>query len=225
MIFGDDFSVPETVAPGDWIERDCRGAWGTVGALVPNQYSMVLRVRASDPMPGDWWSAYRRLFEIVASVGARHTRTPDRAWFAVWEGHGFATATTHIAWRDPPIDDDTRRRREEERLRLREEDGRRNSAIRSALSLLPQFHLPNRTYYLFGGPVSAVAEVRNPDSSTEWRNPDLFWPDDRRWFVATDVELWSLYIGGDDDLIANLRRSVPTSTELVTLDRQLEIEE
>jgi hypothetical protein len=62
--------------------------------------------------------------------GVRHTGAPDRAWFTVREGHGFATATTHIAWRDPPFDDDTRRRREEERLRLREEDGRRNTATR-----------------------------------------------------------------------------------------------
>lgn len=196
-----------------------------MGALVPNQYSMVLRVGAPDPMPGDWWSAYRALFEIVASVGALHTSTPDRAWFAVSEGHGFENATTHIAWRDPPFDDDTRRRREEERLRLREEYGWRNTAMRSALSRLPRFHLPNRTYYLFGGPASAVVEVCYPDSPTEWRNPDLFWPDDRRWFVATDVDFWSLYVGGDDDLIADLIRSVPTSTELVALDRQLEIEE
>ncbi len=225
MIFGDHFSVPETVAPADWIESACRGVWWTVGALVPNQYSMVLRVAAPDPMPGDWWSAYRALFEIVASAGALHTSTPDRAWFAVWEGHGFESATTHIAWGDPPFDDDTRRRREEERLRLREEDRRRNTATRLALSRLPRFHLPNRTYYLFGGPVSAVAEVCYPDSPTEWRNPDLFWPDDRRWFVATDVDFWSLYVGGDDDLIADLIRSVPTSTELVALDRQLEIEE
>lgn len=225
MIFGDDFSVPATVASAQWIESACRGALGTVGALVPNQYPMLLRVRAPDPMPGDWWSAYRALFEIVASIGARHTGTPDRAWFAVWEGHGFANATTHVAWRDPPFDDDTRRQREEERARLRKEDERRNAAIRAALGRLPRFHLPNRTYYLLGGSVSAVAELRYPDSSTEWRNPDLFWPDDRRWFVATDVDFWSLYVGGDDDVIADLSDSVPTSTEIVTLDRQLEIED
>ncbi len=174
---------------------------------------MVLRVRAPDSTPGDWWSAYRALFEIVASTGARHTGTPDRAWLAVWEGHGFANATTHVAGRD------------KERAQFREEDERRNAAIRAALGRLPQFHLPNRTYYLLGGAVFAVTQLRYPDSSTEWRNPDLFWPDDRRWFVATDVDLWSLYIGGDDDFIADLSDSVPTSTEVVTLDRQLESED
>lgn len=225
MIFGEGFSAPATVAPAHWIESACRGAWATVGALVPNQYPMILRLRAPDPMPGDWWPAYRALFEIVASIGGRHTDTPDRAWFAVWEGHGFANTTTHIAWRDPPFDDDTRRRREQERARLRQEDEHRNAAIRSALNRRPQFHLPNRSYYLLGAPVSAVTQLRYPDSSTEWRNPDLFWPDDRRWFVATDVDFWSLYVGGDGDFIADLSNSVPTRAEIVTLSRQLEIED
>jgi hypothetical protein len=47
------------------------------------------------------------------------------------------------------------------------------------------------TCYLVTGAVSAVTDLRQPDSS-DWRNPDLFWPDDRRWFVATDVDFWSL---------------------------------
>lgn len=213
MIFGRDLSAPATVASAQWIENACRGVWGTVGALVPNQYPMVLHVSAPEPVPGDWWSAYRALFEVVASTGARHTGTPDRAWFAMWEGHGFTNATTHGEGRD------------KERVQLREEDEGRNAAIREALGRLPQFHLPNRTYYLLGGAVFAVTQLRYPDSSTEWRNPDLFWPDDRRWFVATDVDLWSLYIGGEADFIADLGDSVPTSTEIVTLDRQLEIED
>jgi hypothetical protein len=225
MIFGEGLSLPATGAPAHWIRSACRGVWWTVGALVPNQYPMIVRVRAPDPAPGDWWSAYRALFEAVASIGGRHTGTPDRAWFAVWEGHGFDTATTHLAWREPPIDEDARQQHEVERARLREEDERRNDAIRAAVGEFPRFHLPNRTYYLLSGSVSAVAELRYPDSLTEWRNPDLFWPDDRRWFVATDVDFWSLYVGGDDGFIADLSNSVPTSTELVTIDRQLEIED
>ena len=65
----------------------------------------------------------------------------------------------------------------------------------------------------------------NPEPSAEWRNPDLYWPDDRRWFVATDVDFWSLYIGGDKDFIAELTTSVPTRTEIVSFDQHLEIED
>lgn len=190
MTFGDGLRAPATVAAAEWIGGACRGTRGTVGALVPNGYLVFLRVRAPDPTPGDWWSAYRALFEVVASIGARHTGTADRAWFGVWEGHGFTNAATRVA-----------------------------------LNGLARFHLPNRTYYLLEGSVSAVAQLRYPDSPTEWRNPDLFWPDDRRWFLATDVDFWSLYIGGDEELIADLRASVPTTAEPVTIDRRLEIED
>lgn len=225
MLFGDHVRPADTTAPADWIAGSCRGAWGTVGALVPNQYASVLRVRAPAPIPGNWWSAYRELFAIVASIGARHTSRPDPAWFAVWEGHGFDRATTHVAWREPPGDEETRQALEEERRRLRDEDARRHAAIRAGLAGVPAFDLPNRRYYLLEGPVAAATGLQHPDSSDEWRNPDLFWPDDRRWFVATDVDFWSLYVGGGEDFVTELAGEVPTHTEIVALDRPLEIED
>src|SRR3954452_18901582 len=153
MIFGDHVSSPNTAASASWIASAVRGVW-TVGALVPNHYPQILRVYAPDPSRDGWWSAYRHLYEIVASIGEQHTMTPDRAWFAVWEGHGFGTATTHVAWPHPPLDDETRRAREQERSRVRDEAERRNAAIRAALREVPRFDLPNRSYYLVEGPVS-----------------------------------------------------------------------
>ena len=84
--------------------------------------------------------------------------------------------------------------------------------------------MPARAYYLMSGPVAAVTGLRNP-GSLKWQNPDLFWPDDHRWFVATDVDFWSLYVGGDDDFIRALVDTVPTPTETVALDRPLETED
>jgi hypothetical protein len=190
MIFGDSVASAVTVEPAEWIAGARRGRWWTVGGLVPNQYPLILRVRAPDPSVEDWWSAYRDLFEIIASIGERHTSSPDRAWFAVWEGHGFDS-----------------------------------SATRAALREVPRFDLPNRAYYLLAGPVAAATRLQDPGSLLDWRNPDLFWPDDRRWFVATDVDFWSLYVGGDHDFVTDLARDVPTPTEVVTLDRQLETED
>jgi hypothetical protein len=45
-----------------------------------------------------------------------------------------------------------------------------------------------------------VTELRHPDGDG-WRNPDLFWPQDQGWFVATDVDFWSLYIGGSTGFV------------------------
>ncbi|MEZ5409082.1 MAG: hypothetical protein R2761_13715 [Acidimicrobiales bacterium] len=86
-----------------------------------------------------------------------------------------------------------------------------------------QFERPGRTYYLLTGPVAAAGKLRYPDSD-EWRNPDLFWPDDQRWFVATDVDFWSLYVGGSNGFIAELGGTLSTHAEPIGLDAPLEIE-
>jgi hypothetical protein len=183
----------------------------------------MLRVFAPAPFPGGWWPLYRDLFNVIASIGERHTSSPHQAWFAIWDGHGFDTGTTHIAHREP-LGEEARRALERERTRLLEEDRRRNAAIRTALDQIPRFDRPHRSYYLLEGPVAAVTGLRDPGSDG-WRNPDLFWPDDRRWFVATDVDFWSLYIGGADRFISELVRNVPTHSEPVALDRALEVED
>lgn len=90
---------------------------------------------------------------------------------------------------------------------------------------VPRFELPHRVYYLLEGPVAAATQLRDPGSLSDWRRPDLFWPDDRRWFVATDVDFWSLYIERDHEIISELARRAPTQSEIVTLDHRLEPED
>jgi hypothetical protein len=36
------------------------------------------------------------------------------------------------------------------------------------------------------------------------QSPNLWWPDDRAWFVATEIDFDSTFVGGDDPLIAVL---------------------
>lgn len=224
VIFGDALRPAASAAPAEWIAPARRGPMGTVGALVPNSYSSLLRIHPPPSIPGDWWATYRDLYAVVAEVGARHTTTVDRTWFAVWEGHGFDNAEARLAWPDPAVDEAERQQREIARAQLRDDYRRRNAAISAGLRVIPLVDLPDRTYYLMEGPVGAVAGLRDP-ASGQWRNPDLFWPDDRRWFVATDVDFWSLYVGGDNDLVADLVASVTTPTEAVTLSYQLELED
>ena len=141
-------------------------------------------------------------------------------------GHGSpcgrdtaSTPPTGPGWRGqlPAVDEAERQQREIARAQLRDDDPRRNASDPSSgLASISRSTLPERTYYLMEGPVGAGREPRDPVSS-QWRNPDLFWPDDRRWFVATDVDFWSLNVGGDNDLVAELADNVTTPTEAVTL--------
>ncbi|MGE3621282.1 MAG: hypothetical protein AB7L84_12555 [Acidimicrobiia bacterium] len=224
MIFGDDLVVPGSAAAAGWLAPACRGRWGTVGALVPNDFAAYVRIDVPDAEAADWWDLYRSLFAIVARAGEAHTSTPDEAWFAVWEGYGWATATSMYAWSGPSTPA-TRRRIRVERARLRDQDRRRRDAIASGLSVVPRFELPNRTYHLVAGTVAGVGSLREPGSPERWQRPDLWWPADRRWFVATDVDLWSVHVGGTSELAVDLAAMVPTGVEHVTLDTELAAED
>jgi hypothetical protein len=62
--------------------------------------------------------------------------------------------------------------------------------------------LPRRTYLLLEGPLDAAGELRVAPTTPQ--SPSLFWPDDRAWCVATDVDLDSTYLGGSAALVADL---------------------
>jgi hypothetical protein len=220
MIFGDRITSADTAAAADWLGPSCRGEFGTVGWLVPNHFDSVLHVSAPAPDVADWWGAYCELFQLIAAIGQQHTANPDQGWFAIWEGHGFDNATSHIAWSDPPADDAEHQARALERTRRREESERRNAELRHQLNRIPRFERAERSYYLLNGPVDAVRDLRNP-SGTGWLNPDLFWPDDRRWFVATDVDFWSVYVAGSTRFVEQIAESAPTPCSAVELDAHI----
>lgn len=66
----------------------------------------------------------------------------------------------------------------------------------------PRFTVASRTMLLMSGRVS--------DATRSWSDgflqtaPTLWWPDDRCWCVATDIDLMSTYVGGTTELVARL---------------------
>lgn len=65
------------------------------------------------------------------------------------------------------------------------------------------FHLPGRDYVLFTGPVSAAAQSLGI-AYGEHRSANLWWPSDRAWCVATEIDLNSTYVGRSDACLAEL---------------------
>jgi hypothetical protein len=197
MAFGPAVRIPADASAALWIAPTL-GSFGTVGGLVPQGYEryLLLDYRGDEPLG---WHGVCRLFEQLVAILARHTSTPDHCWFAIWEGYGFGTSMTLLA--AEPRDDEERREFERERQRLREDDLRRNKAVRSALSRLPSFDLPHRRYYLVRGAVTAASTFERPDGRFR-QPPDLWWPEDRRWFVGGDTDLDWCYIAGSGGLIS-----------------------
>ena len=63
----------------------------------------------------------------------------------------------------------------------------------------PTFELPGRSYFLFTGPLTAE-DNWGVDGFTQ--SPNLIWPDDRSWFVATEIDWDSTLIAGSEHLVA-----------------------
>jgi hypothetical protein len=66
----------------------------------------------------------------------------------------------------------------------------------------PTFNLPNRRYHLLTGPTETLVESVN-DPLVE-QSANLWWPEDRAWCVATEIDLQSTYVGGDRACIVHL---------------------
>jgi hypothetical protein len=66
----------------------------------------------------------------------------------------------------------------------------------------PRVQLPRRDYVMCMGP---VASVLGPLSGAPMeRSPNLWWPHDRAWCVASDIDLPWTYVGGPSGMIEEL---------------------
>ncbi|HEY3765146.1 MAG TPA: hypothetical protein VGL44_08300 [Gaiellales bacterium] len=63
------------------------------------------------------------------------------------------------------------------------------------LDRLPLVRLPHRDHYLLTGPLARMGTAVRLEGGFE-RAPSLWWPADRAWFVATEIDGYSTYVGG-----------------------------
>lgn len=148
-------------------------------------------VEVQAPMTGDLApSELRALSEILQT----HTPAALRCWFAVWEGWGELTGAVSLiraTTADPAAS--PRPAPSEWQLDLR----------------AAQFVLPGRVYYLFTGPLHEALRF-GYWATADWflpRSPNLFWPDDRRWCVASEIDFDSTLVAGTAALIGDIIHS------------------
>ena len=60
---------------------------------------------------------------------------------------------------------------------------------------------PGRDYLLFRGPIDAITAFLAGDGPFWGDSPNIWWPEDRAWCVATDIDLYDTYVGGSEDCI------------------------
>lgn len=80
----------------------------------------------------------------------------------------------------------------------------------------PTFHLPHRDFLLFAGGLGDDLMVFAGDD----RGPSIWWPEDRAWVVASEVDSDATYVAGSRALLQELHRARRLAvTEVGPLDR------
>lgn len=128
------------------------------------QFGSIASTWRESPRPDVWTSPPptgrlpTALAVRLAAILRQHTTTPERIWFAVWEGWGGLDPGT------------------------------------------PRFDHPGRRYYLAKGALDEPdTAAQTPFLSDE--GASMWWPEDRSWFVATEVDLDSTYVGATKECI------------------------
>lgn len=85
----------------------------------------------------------------------------------------------------------------------------------------PTFHLPHRDYLLFSGSLYDDLMIFAGDD----RGPSLWWPEDRAWVVASEVDSDSLYVAGSRPLIDDLLRADGLTVIEVGPDAAISVDE
>ena len=81
----------------------------------------------------------------------------------------------------------------------------------------PKIGTRYRSWLLFRAPLESMVQSFFPDIPGR-RSPNLIWPEDRSWCVATEIDLEATYIGGSEELIADILAEPALESERVNLD-------
>jgi hypothetical protein len=132
------------------------------------------------------------LLDILRTTLNEHTGTADACWFCLWDGYGWLHGSAG-AWT----------------VSSGPEDGLPAPppqvippALPPEVLHGPRVRLPNRDYLLFKGPLNAVSELgwTGPDGSFVPQSPNLFWPKDHAWCVASEIDLFCTLVAGSRSL-------------------------
>jgi hypothetical protein len=158
----------------DWIVSRARR---TIGLESPRGFAAYARVAhpaSTGSLPAD------RLDALVGLLAA-HTRTPADCWFGVWDGYGFLQGPPAFA-----------------RLQPRNGEPAEPWVARPSTAT-PRITVNDRALLLYRGTMDAARALGDFDQS-----PNLWWPGDHAWCVATDVDLEDTHVGGTGALVETL---------------------
>jgi hypothetical protein len=194
------------LSPADWFVHDASPS-SLRGRLGPSCFEAYVRVLHASSSTGDRSEGHLDAPLLGALVDdlAQHTTTPDRCYFALWEGygdiHGGEAARFLTAFSGP-----TRW------------PGRIFSADKPKAPPPPAFpahvmdgpllQVGGEQHFLFGGRLAEAgqwgAASWGGGAPRDINSPNLIWPTDHAWFVTTTIDGTWTGVGGSAALAETL---------------------
>lgn len=187
----------EPLHGGDRVVRWSEVAgWSGLALLPASQFHSIALPRERPAGTAPWssqgphrGSLYPPDAVVLAEILRDWTTTPQRCWFCVWDGYGWDGGGVYLtASDDPAVAEPT--------------FGNLPDPVPAGARAGRRVELPNRAYLLYCGPVEAALATVAFGGGHQVAN--LWWPQDRAWFVATEIDLAWTYVGGPAGLIGQL---------------------
>jgi hypothetical protein len=229
MSSGGQLEIVDGSEVGAWIRPELGGPVGSVRGQVPNRYEAYVRIlhppldrngkpstwaRVADELGrtahalAQWdaivganryrnersaWSGSepatgsleRDLLALLLEALADHTLAPEKAFLGIWIGMSWGTTYAVPQGAAPPPENE-----------FHSTDDL-SFAFPAEQVARPRLVLPGREYTVLAGPLEAGTLVERWHSPS---SPNLIWPADRSWFVASEIDFDSTLVGGSEKL-------------------------
>ena len=142
-----------------------------------------------------------QLLKLLCATLSEYTRTAESCFFCLWDGYGWERQSASFVFNPIGYTGPT-----PEPFGYSDEVP---EFIRAAVTAEPRVYLPCRDYLLFEGPLEGATDFGTYLTKEHFlpQSPNLFWPDDHAWCVATEIDLYCTLVGGShalaDSLTAN----------------------
>ena len=228
----DGVEFSEDVSEARWVEERL-SAFGTLRSLLPNGFAAYARIFHPAYLNRDEERPVR--WSTVASWTGRTVHP-----LMQFERIAGLSEDPHDMYKDPPWGSLPKHRSIPERecrtlvevLRsststpgncffcLWEGYGNIDTRLYKASS---RVRAPGRDYLLFRGPIDAILAFITRDGPFWGHSPNIWWPEDRAWCVATDIDLFDTYVGGNRECIEAIMSNPDLEALPTTIDARLDL--
>jgi hypothetical protein len=162
--------------PFAWLTDSMRTFGPDPRSLLPPHFAAYARIPGNPEHEG---CLSREHVAVLATILNDATSSPDLCYYAVWEGYGEPMMIRLLEpGAVPPPPGKPRRRRFHD----------------------PPLVLPARQYRVFSGALSAATTSMSL-SELSHQSPNLWWPADHAWCVASEIDLDETFVGGSRNCI------------------------